>query len=61
YEEKVDGWRMVAYKARRAVRLVSRHGVDHTARFPDIAAAIRALCGIDPSPWRRDATSPRAS
>jgi bifunctional non-homologous end joining protein LigD len=34
---------MVAYKDRRAVKLVSRQGVDHTARFPDIVAALRAL------------------
>jgi ATP-dependent DNA ligase len=26
YEEKVDGWRMVAYKEGRTVRLVSRNG-----------------------------------
>jgi ATP dependent DNA ligase domain len=43
FEEKVDGYRMVAYKDRRAVKLVSRQGVDHTARFPDIVAAVRAL------------------
>jgi ATP-dependent DNA ligase len=36
YEEKVDGYRMVAYKADRSVKLVSRQGVDHTARYPDI-------------------------
>ena len=43
YEEKVDGYRMVAYKADRSVKLVSRQGVDHTARYPDIVAALRAL------------------
>jgi bifunctional non-homologous end joining protein LigD len=43
FEEKVDGYRMVAYKADRSVKLVSRQGVDHTARYPDITAAIRAL------------------
>ena len=32
YEEKVDGWRIVAYKDRDRVRLVRRHGVDHTRR-----------------------------
>jgi hypothetical protein len=31
YEEKVDGWRMVAYKAGGTVRLVSRKGVDHAS------------------------------
>jgi hypothetical protein len=43
YEEKVDGWRMLAYKDGEHVRLVSRHGVDHTARFPELAAAIGKL------------------
>jgi bifunctional non-homologous end joining protein LigD len=40
YEEKVDGWRMLAYKERDRVRLISRTGVDHTKRFRDVAAAI---------------------
>jgi len=43
YEEKVDGWRMVAYKDGERVRLVSRNGRDHTRRFPDLAAAISKL------------------
>ena len=43
YEEKVDGWRIVAYKDRDSVRLVSRTGVDHARRFRDIAAAIAKL------------------
>jgi bifunctional non-homologous end joining protein LigD len=43
YEEKYDGWRMVAYKDGTAVRLVSRPGKDHSRRFSEIAAAIRAL------------------
>ncbi len=43
YEQKVDGWRMLAYKVGRAVRLVSRHGLDHTARFRDLADAIAGL------------------
>ena len=43
YEEKYDGWRMVAYKDGRHVRLVSRRGVDHTQRFADIANAVRRL------------------
>ena len=45
YEEKVDGWRMLAYKDGDRVRLVSRNGVDHTRRFPDLAAAVAALPG----------------
>jgi ATP-dependent DNA ligase len=43
YEEKVDGWRIIAYKHRDAVRLVSRNGVDHTRRFYGIAAAVSKL------------------
>jgi bifunctional non-homologous end joining protein LigD len=43
YEEKYDGWRMLAYKQGRQVRLVSRLGRDQTGRFPDLVAAIAAL------------------
>jgi bifunctional non-homologous end joining protein LigD len=43
YEEKVDGWRMLVYKDRDRVRLVSRNGRDHTRRFADLAAAIAKL------------------
>ncbi len=43
YEEKYDGWRMLAYKQGRQVRLVSRLGRDHTGRFPTLAAAIAAV------------------
>jgi bifunctional non-homologous end joining protein LigD len=43
YEEKYDGWRMVAYKDGRHVRLISRRGVDHTERFAEIAGAIARL------------------
>jgi bifunctional non-homologous end joining protein LigD len=45
YEEKIDGWRMLAYKDGRTVRLESRNGADHTRRFPDLAAAVAALPG----------------
>ena len=31
YEEKVDGWRIVADKDGGNVRLVSRKGIEHTA------------------------------
>ena len=31
YEEKYDGWRMLAYEDGTRVRLTSRHAVDHTA------------------------------
>ena len=43
YEEKVDGWRMLAYKDGHRVRLISRNAVDHTWRFADLAAAIAKL------------------
>jgi bifunctional non-homologous end joining protein LigD len=43
YEEKVDGWRMVAYKVGASVKLLSRNGRDHTSRFPGIVAALRKL------------------
>src|SRR4030095_6006829 len=45
YEEKIDGWRMLAYKDGRKVRLESRNGVDHTRRFPQLAATVAALPG----------------
>jgi bifunctional non-homologous end joining protein LigD len=43
YEEKVDGYRMLAYKDGVRVRLVSRNGVDHTRRYRDVAAAVARL------------------
>ena len=43
YEEKVDGWRMLAYKDCARVRLVSRNGRDHTRRLAGIAAAVAKL------------------
>lgn len=43
YEEKYDGYRILAYKEGSRVRLMSRNAIDRTARFPHIAAAIRTL------------------
>jgi len=43
YEEKYDGWRMLALKDGSRVRLVSRQAVDHTERFRELADAIAAL------------------
>jgi bifunctional non-homologous end joining protein LigD len=43
YEEKIDGWRMLALKEAGRVRLVSRNGRDHTNRFHAIAEALVAL------------------
>ena len=43
FETKYDGWRMIALKEGARVRLISRQGVDHTARFADLAAAVAEL------------------
>jgi bifunctional non-homologous end joining protein LigD len=43
YERKEDGWRMLAFKDGLRVRLISRQHVDHTARFPELAAAVAQL------------------
>jgi bifunctional non-homologous end joining protein LigD len=43
YEEKIDGWRMLAVKESGRVRLVSRNDRDHTKRFGALVAALAAL------------------
>lgn len=43
YEEKYDGYRVVAYKDGRQVRLVSRNLKDLTAQFEEAAAAVAKL------------------
>ena len=43
YEEKYDGVRMLAYKEGAKVSLISRNGIDRTARYPKIAEAIAKL------------------
>lgn len=43
YEEKYDGWRMLALKEEGIVRLISRNGRDHTKRFADLVAALTEL------------------
>jgi bifunctional non-homologous end joining protein LigD len=43
YEEKYDGWRMVAEKVGNQVRLTSRNGLDHTKRFPELVKAVEEL------------------
>jgi len=45
YEEKVDGYRIVAHKDEGAVSIVSRQSKDHTARFPELANALASLPG----------------
>jgi bifunctional non-homologous end joining protein LigD len=47
YEEKIDGWRILAYKDHERVRLISRNGRNHTRRFRDIAAAISLLRRVE--------------
>jgi bifunctional non-homologous end joining protein LigD len=43
FEEKYDGIRILAYKEGKKVSLISRNGIDRTARYPAIAAAIANL------------------
>jgi bifunctional non-homologous end joining protein LigD len=43
FEEKYDGVRMLAYKEGEKVSLISRNGIDRSARYPKIAEAIGKL------------------
>src|SRR5688572_8157415 len=43
YEEKIDGYRMLAVKEGSRVRLLSRRGYEMGERFPGIVAALSAL------------------
>ena len=43
YEEKYDGYRILAYKEGREVTLLSRNGNDRTATFAPIASAVAKL------------------
>jgi hypothetical protein len=43
YEEKYDGWRMVAEKVDSRVSFTSRNGLDHTRRFPELVKAVADL------------------
>jgi bifunctional non-homologous end joining protein LigD len=43
YEEKYDGYRILAYKEGDRVRLISRNGIDRTASYPSVASAVAAL------------------
>jgi bifunctional non-homologous end joining protein LigD len=47
FEEKYDGIRALAYRTKKTVRLWSRNGLDLTAGFPEVAAAVAALPGGD--------------
>ena len=43
YEEKYDGFRILAYKEGRTVTLLTRNLKDRTEDFPEVAAAVRTL------------------
>ena len=43
YEEKYDGYRILAYKEGKTVTLLSRNAKDRTESFSDVAAAIKTL------------------
>jgi bifunctional non-homologous end joining protein LigD len=43
YEEKYDGYRILAYKEGSRVRLYSRNAIDRTDRFSEVAAAMSRL------------------
>jgi bifunctional non-homologous end joining protein LigD len=43
YEEKYDGYRILAYKEGSRVRLYSRNAIDRTDRFFDVATAMSTL------------------
>ena len=43
YEEKYDGYRILAYKEGNKATLLSRNGKDRTETYPDLAAAIATL------------------
>ena len=43
YEQKYDGWRLLAVKVEGQVQLLSRSGKDHTRRLKDLAEAVAAL------------------
>jgi bifunctional non-homologous end joining protein LigD len=45
YEEKYDGYRILAYKEGGRVTLVSRNGNDRTGTFSGVASAVRKLPG----------------
>jgi bifunctional non-homologous end joining protein LigD len=43
YEEKIDGYRMVAIRAGGPVQLVTRQGKDFTKRFSELVKALGRL------------------
>jgi bifunctional non-homologous end joining protein LigD len=43
YEEKYDGYRILAYKEGDQIKLMSRNDIDRTEHFSQIATAVKAL------------------
>jgi bifunctional non-homologous end joining protein LigD len=43
YEEKYDGYRLLAYKEGKRVRLISRNDIERSTSYPEVAAAIAKL------------------
>ena len=56
HEIKHDGFRIIARREAKGVRLFTRHGTDFTARYPKIAAAVERLpvqsCARKVEQWR---------
>ncbi len=46
YEEKYDGYRILAYKEGDHMTLLSRNAKDHTETFPGVAGAVRKLKAV---------------
>lgn len=44
FEPKYDGIRILAFATSDSVRLLTRNGIDKAVQFPEIEAAVRALC-----------------
>jgi bifunctional non-homologous end joining protein LigD len=51
YEEKVDGYRMAAVRSGDHVSLISRNGVHHAKRFPEL---VKALAKLEPEDFILD-------
>jgi bifunctional non-homologous end joining protein LigD len=43
YEEKYDGYRLLAYKEGQHVSLMSRNDIDYAANYPEVAEAVAKL------------------
>jgi bifunctional non-homologous end joining protein LigD len=43
YEEKYDGWRILACKSEGKVHLLSRNGRDHARRFGEVARVVASI------------------